>query len=154
MTSSQDPAGPTTTGRRRSGTPRAHGIDEILAAARAGVDRVEPAELAALMADGAHVVDIRPARTREPEGHLPGATVIDRLVLEWRLDPASAHRMEGGPSHEDLVIVMCNEGYYSSLAARDLRDLGFSRATDLIGGFRAHAAAGLPIQAEPAREVL
>ena len=140
-------------GRRRAEAPGGHGIDEILAAARRGVDRVEPAELAAAQAAGAHVIDIRSAATREPEGHLPGATVMERLVLEWRLDPSSAHRMAGGPEHDDLVIMVCNEGYYSSLAARDLRDLGFHRATDLVGGFRAYAQAGLPVEEEPARRV-
>jgi rhodanese-related sulfurtransferase len=140
-------------GRRRADSPVGHGIDEILAASREGVERVDPRELAALQADGAHVLDIRSAVTREPEGHVPGATVIERLVLEWRLDPGSAHRMEGGPDREDLVVVMCNEGYYSSLAARDLRDLGFTRATDLVGGFRAYREAGLPVTEEPARAV-
>ena len=140
-------------GRRRAEAPGGHGIDEILAAARRGVDRVEPAELAAAQAAGAHVIDIRSAATREPEGHLPGATVMERLVLEWRLDPSSAHRMASGPEHDDLVIMVCNEGYYSSLAARDLRDLGFHRATDLVGGFRAYAQAGLPIDEEPTRYV-
>lgn len=100
------------------------------------------------------MLDLRSAATRESEGHIPGATVIERLVLEWRLDPSSAHRMAGGPEHGDLVVMVCNEGFYSSLAARDLRDLGFHRATDLIGGFRAYADAGLPAAAEPTREVL
>ena len=140
-------------GRRRAEAPGGHGIDEILAAARRGVYRVEPAELAAAQAAGAHVIDIRSAATRESEGHLPGATVMERLVLEWRLDPSSAHRMAGGPELDDLAIMVCNEGYYSSLAARDLRDLGFHRATDLVGGFRAYARAGLPVETEPARRV-
>lgn len=126
----------------------------MLAAARAGTERVHPEELSALLAQGAHVIDIRPVTTRDAEGHLPGATVIDRLVLEWRLDPLSAHRMAGGPEHDDLVVVLCNEGFYSSLAARDLRDLGFHRATDLVGGFRACAAAGLSTAEEPTRQVL
>ncbi|WP_262425757.1 rhodanese-like domain-containing protein [Brachybacterium sp. Z12] len=99
------------------------------------------------------MIDIRSVATREPEGHIPGATVIERLVLEWRLDPGSAHRMPEGPGHDDLVVVVCNEGYYSSLAARDLRDLGFHRATDLIGGFRGYRAAGLAVEAEPSRSV-
>ncbi|GAA4529838.1 rhodanese-like domain-containing protein [Brachybacterium paraconglomeratum] len=141
-------------GRRRAGAPAPHSIDEVLDAARQGVHRLAPEELAAAQAQGAHVIDIRSAATRGPEGHLPGATVIERLVLEWRLDPGSAHRMDGGPEHDDLVVVVCNEGYYSSLAARDLRDLGFHRATDLVGGFRAHAEAGLPTTVEPTREIL
>ena len=140
-------------GRRRADSPARHSIEEILDASRRGVERIDPADLPALLADGAHVIDIRNATTRGPEGHLPGATVIDRLVLEWRLDPRSSHRMEGGPEYEDLIVVVCNEGSYSSLAARDLRDLGFERATDLVGGFRAHLAAGLPVQEEPTRVV-
>ncbi|GAA1285084.1 rhodanese-like domain-containing protein [Brachybacterium alimentarium] len=140
-------------GRRRADSPAQHSIDEILAASRAGVERVEPAALPALIEQGAHVIDIRPVTMREPEGHIPGAIVIDRLVLEWRLDPSSADRMSEGPEHEDLVIVVCNEGYYSSLAARDLRDLGFHRATDLIGGFRAYAGAEQPVAVEPTRSV-
>lgn len=142
-----------TGGRRRAGATVPHGIDEVLDAARQGVDRLTPEGLLDAQAQGAHVFDIRSAATREPEGHIPGATVIERLVLEWRLDPGSAHRMAGGPEHDELVVVVCNEGFYSSLAARDLRDLGFHRATDLIGGFRGYADAGLPVQAEPARSV-
>ncbi|AXK44374.1 rhodanese-like domain-containing protein [Brachybacterium saurashtrense] len=140
-------------GRRRAETPAGRGVEELLAAARRGVDRLEPAELAAAQEAGAHVIDIRSAVTREPEGHIPGATVVERLVLEWRMDPGSAHRMEGGPGHDDLVVLVCNEGYSSSLAARDLRDLGFHRATDLVGGFRAYRAAGLPVATEPSRHV-
>lgn len=111
-------------------------IDEILADARAGTERVEPEDLSRLQAEGACVIDIRTDATRVPAGEIPGALVIDRLVLEWRLDPESGHSHPSGPSRDDLVIVVCNEGYYSSLAARDLRHLGFHRATDLVGGFR------------------
>ncbi|WP_232820336.1 rhodanese-like domain-containing protein [Brachybacterium sp. YJGR34] len=140
-------------GRRRAAAASAHSIDEILEASRRGVDRIAPHRLLALMEQGAHVLDIRPAAFREAEGHLPGATVIERLVLEWRLDPGSAERMDDGPEHDDLVVVVCTEGFYSSLAARDLRDLGFHRATDLIGGVRAYRAAGLPVQVEATRSV-
>lgn len=140
-------------GRRRAEAPAQHSIEEILEAARQGVERISPEDLPAAQAQGAHVIDIRSVATREPEGHIPGATVIERLVLEWRLDPGSEHRMPEGPGHDDLVVVVCNEGYYSSLAARDLRDLGFHRATDLLGGFRGYRAAGLPIEAEPTRSV-
>ena len=88
-------------------TPRS--IDEVLADSRDGVDRVEPAQLHSLLeGDGAHVIDVRSAITRDVEGHIPGAVVVERLVLEWRLDPASPHRMEGGPKHTDLVVVVCN----------------------------------------------
>lgn len=119
-------------------------VDEILSAARSGLERVEPVDLPLLQAEGACVIDIRTETTRHPEGEIPGALVIDRLVLEWRLDPHSGATHTAAPGRDELVVVVCNEGYYSSLAARDLRDLGFHRATDLIGGFRAYASAGLP----------
>lgn len=127
------------------------GIDQFLASAREGLTRVRPGDLEAARDRGAFVVDIRPSETRTVEGHIPGAVVIDRLVLEWRLDPTSGAAMTGGPTRDDLVIVVCNEGFASSLAARDLQWLGFPRATDLIGGFRAYAAAGGTVQTEPTR---
>lgn len=111
------------------------GIDRLLADAREGLTRVQPDELAARQGDGAFVVDVRPSETRIVEGHIPGAVVIDRLVLEWRLDPTCGASMPDGPGLDDEVIVVCNEGYASSLAARDLQRLGFHRATDLVGGF-------------------
>ena len=125
------------------------GIDRLLADAREGLTRVPPDELAARQRDGAFVVDVRPSETRTVEAHIPGAVVIDRLVLEWRLDPTSGASIPDGPGLDDEVIVVCNEGYASSLAARDLQRLGFHRATDLVGGFRAYAAAGGQVQKEP-----
>lgn len=127
------------------------GIDQFLVSAREGLTRVRPGELEVARDRGAFVVDIRPSETRTVEGHIPGAVVIDRLVLEWRLDPTSGGAIAGGPSRDDLVIVVCNEGFASSLAARDLQRLGFRRATDLIGGFRAYAASGGTVQNEPTR---
>jgi len=112
-------------------------IDALLAAARAGLDRVQPAELPAEIAAGALVVDIRPVEQRRRNGELPGAVVIDRNVLEWRLDPTSRHRIPGADDPERRVIVVCNEGFSSSLAAATLRELGLTRATDLVGGFQA-----------------
>jgi len=112
------------------------GIDEILAAARARLDRVEPEDLAGELAAGALVVDTRPVEQRERDGALPGAIVIDRNVLEWRLDPACPNRIPEA-SYERRVIVVCNEGFSSSLAAATLRDIGVVRATDLAGGFQA-----------------
>lgn len=112
-------------------------IDALLAEARTGLDRVAPADLAAEMAAGALVVDTRPADQRDRDGQLPGAVVVDRNVLEWRLDPTSPHRI---PEADDLnrrVIVVCNEGFSSSLAAAMLRRLGLHRATDLAGGYQA-----------------
>lgn len=115
-------------GRRR--------IDEILADARARLDRVEAGDLAAEQAAGALVVDTRPLEQRERDGALPGAIVIDRNVLEWRLDPTSPNKIpEAG--YDRRVIIVCNEGFSSSLAAATLRDIGIARATDLAGGFQA-----------------
>ena len=119
---------------------RSSAIDRLLADARAGLDRVAPADLAAEVAAGALVVDIRPAANREEEGGLPGAVVIERIHLEWRLDPTSPDRIEGAAA-DRRVIVVCNEGYSSSLAAATLRQLGVTRATDLVGGYRAWRAA-------------
>ncbi|GGB31929.1 hypothetical protein GCM10011492_23270 [Flexivirga endophytica] len=79
--------------------------------------------------------------------------MIDRLVLEWRLDPTSGAAMDGAPGFDDVIVVVCNEGYSSSIAARDLQRLGFRRATDLIGGFRQYAADGHPVVPEPTRVV-
>ena len=89
------------------------------------------------MRDGALVVDIRPVEQRSRDGELEGAVVIDRNVFEWRLDPASEHRIAEVSGYEQRVIVVCNEGYQSSLAAATLQDLGLLRATDLVGGFQA-----------------
>ena len=114
-------------------------IDRFLHDVRRGAARIEPAELAAAMADGALVVDIRPESDRRADGDLPGALVIERIHLEWRLDPTSPDRIEEA-SPGRRVVVVCNEGYSSSLAARTLRDLGVHRASDLVGGYRAWRA--------------
>jgi rhodanese-related sulfurtransferase len=90
-------------------------------------------------------VDIRPHANRAAEGEIPGAIPVERIHLEWRLDPHGEHRLPGF-TEQSVVIVICNEGYASSLAARDLQDLGLPHATDLIGGFRAWRAAGLAVQ--------
>jgi rhodanese-related sulfurtransferase len=112
-------------------------VDALLAEARAGLDRVAPADLAAELAAGALVVDTRPAEQRSRDGGLPGAVVIDRNVLEWRLDPTSPHRIPEAGDPDRRVIVVCNEGFSSSLAAATLRRLGLRRATDLAGGYQA-----------------
>jgi rhodanese-related sulfurtransferase len=109
-------------------------VDRLLEVARAGLDRVRSADLADELAAGALVVDIRPVEQRDGDGELPGAVVIDRNVLEWRLDPTSPHRI-AGMRPDRRVIIVCQEGYASSLAAATLRDLGLHRATDLVGGF-------------------
>ncbi|GIG62863.1 hypothetical protein Lfu02_72350 [Longispora fulva] len=117
-------------------------IDDLLEAARAGLRRVDSHEAAAAVAHGALLVDIRPVAQRGAEGYIPGALVIERNVLEWRLDPASDARLPQA-SRERPVIVFCSAGYASSLAAASLRALGL-HATDLIGGFQDWAACGYP----------
>jgi rhodanese-related sulfurtransferase len=112
-------------------------IDELLAAARARLDRVSAERLDAEQEAGALVVDIRTVEQRARDGALDGAVVIDRNVLEWRLDPTSDHRIDAVADHDQRIVVVCNEGYQSSLAAATLQDLGLHRATDLIGGFQA-----------------
>jgi rhodanese-related sulfurtransferase len=112
-------------------------IDLLLEDARRGLKRVHPADLASEMAAGALVVDTRPVDQRLADGELPGAIVIDRNVLEWRLDPSCPHHIPEASDPEMRIIVVCNEGYSSSLAAGTLRRLGLARATDLVGGFQA-----------------
>jgi rhodanese-related sulfurtransferase len=120
-------------------------IDELLAAARARLNRVSPDKAAALVAEGAVLVDTRPQWQRDDEGTLPGALVIERNHLEWRLDPTSDARIPEATDHDVRWIVVCSEGYSSSLAAASLQDLGLRNATDLDGGFRGWKAAGLPV---------
>ena len=121
-------------------------ISEVLEQARSRLDRLGPAEAWAAVQDGALLVDIRPQAQRAAEGEVPGALIIERNVLEWRLDPASDARLPEAGSYDLRVIVMCSAGYTSSLAAASLQDLGLSAATDLEGGFQAWARAGLPVQ--------
>ena len=118
-------------------------IDRALLVARDGLDRVPPEALAQERADGALVVDLRPESDRRADGELPGAVVVERIHLEGRLDPTSAHRLTG-VTGDSRVVLVCNEGYASSLAAAALRDLGLARATDLVGGYRGWAASGAP----------
>jgi rhodanese-related sulfurtransferase len=124
-------------------------IDDLLARARARIVRVTPREAAARIADGALLVDIRPAAQRLREGEVPGSLVVERNVLEWRFDPASDARLPQATGYDVDVIVLCSEGYTSSLAADALLSLGLHRATDVIGGFHAWAAAGLPTTGTP-----
>ena len=119
-------------------------MEQLLDLARAGLDRVSPADAATAMARGALLVDIRPVGLREADGEIPGAIVIDRNVLEWRLDPSSAHRIPEVDEHK-MVIIVCDEGYASSLAAATLQQLGLPRASDLVGGFQAWKRSGLPV---------
>ena len=108
---------------------------------RRHLDRVVARDLPAEIAQGALVVDVRPREQRERDGPLPGALVVDRNVLEWRLDPTSPHRAPEAGDPGRRIIVVCNEGYSSSLAAHTLQQLGLARATDLVGGFQAWLAA-------------
>jgi rhodanese-related sulfurtransferase len=123
-------------------------VDELLARARAGLRRVAPTEALGRVRAGGVLVDIRPAAQRAAEGHVegsvPGAVVVERNVLEWRFDPASEARLPFVEGYDLDVIVLCSEGYTSSLAAASLQDLGLHLATDVEGGFRAWVAAGLP----------
>jgi rhodanese-related sulfurtransferase len=122
-------------------------IDQVLEKARRRLVRVEPEQAAVELARGALLVDTRTSAQRAEQGEIPGAIVIDRTVLEWRLDPTSPSRIEEIMDHQMRVIVVCAEGYSSSLAAASLQDIGLVNATDLIGGFEAWKAAGLPIRA-------
>ncbi|TXS11779.1 sulfurtransferase [Streptomyces sp. adm13(2018)] len=122
------------------------GIDELLEQVRSGLDRIEPrAAHEAYETGEALLVDTRYAALRERDGLIPGALVVERNELEWRLDPRGSHRAPEATGHDLLVVVLCNEGYASSLAAESLRRLGLHRATDVIGGFQAWKAAGLPV---------
>ncbi|WP_280495174.1 rhodanese-like domain-containing protein [Nocardia farcinica] len=118
-------------------------IDRMLELARAGLRRIYAWELPEALARGALLVDIRPQAQRDREGTLPGALVIERNVLEWRLDPSSSARLALATDHDVEWIVVCSEGYTSSLAAASLQQLGLHRATDLVGGYQALKAAGL-----------
>jgi rhodanese-related sulfurtransferase len=116
-------------------------VSSFLEECRRDLVRVDPADLASVAAAGALVVDIRPVEQRERDGELPGAVVIDRNVLEWRLDPTSPHRITGMDDPDRTIVIVCNEGYASSLAAHTLQRLGLRNATDLTGGYQAWLAA-------------
>ncbi|MFF4284692.1 rhodanese-like domain-containing protein [Streptomyces sp. NPDC001633] len=127
-------------------------IDALLADARRQLGRrIAPEEAAAVQQAGGLLVDIRYAELRDRDGTIPGALIVERNELEWRLDPTGAHRVPEATHHDLPVVVICNEGYASSLAALSLRHLGLHRATDLIGGFQAWRAAGLPVEEENPR---
>ena len=119
-------------------------IDDLLAEARGGLTRLRPEAAFALLTDGAALVDIRSLEQRIVEGEVPGAIIIGRNVLEWRLDPSSEARIPALARADVQIIVMCSEGYASTLAAASLRRIGVREATYLDGGFQAWKAAGLP----------
>jgi rhodanese-related sulfurtransferase len=121
-------------------------VEQMLSEARARLRRLSPNEAYEEVAKTkAILVDIRPEGQREIEGSIPGALIVERNVLEWRLDPTSNTRLPVATDHDKQVIVFCSEGYTSSLAAAALQGLGLWRATDIVGGFHAWSAAGLPI---------
>ncbi len=124
--------------------PGARGIDEILASTRARLLRLTPRQAFREASDGGVLIDIRPAAQRAEQGEIPGSTVVERNHLEWRLDPGCDARLPWVTGYDYRVIVFCVDGYTSSLAAAALQDLGLHRATDVIGGFRAWTAEGLP----------
>ena len=121
-------------------------IDQVLDKARRRLQRVTPAQAAREQAAGALLVDTRTYEQRTRDGAIPGAVVVDRTVFEWRLDPSSPNRIPEAADHAVRVIVICAHGYSSSLAAASLQDLGLVNATDIIGGFEAWKAAGLPVE--------
>jgi rhodanese-related sulfurtransferase len=124
-------------------------VDQLLAEARRRLRRVRPDEASTAIGDGAALVDIRSDSQRRRDGVVPGSIVINRNELEWRADPASDYRDARIADPERRVILMCNEGYQSSLAAATLQELGIERATDLEGGFQAWRTAGLPVEPDP-----
>ena len=120
-------------------------VDRLLAVARACIEpRVRATELEAELAGGSLVVDIRPSEQRTRDGELPGAIVVDRNVLEWRLDPTSPYRLDEAADPDRRVVIVCDEGYQSSLVAATLRELGRTDVTDLDGGYQAWRARAVP----------
>jgi rhodanese-related sulfurtransferase len=113
--------------------------DDILRHARARIGRVQPDQLASVAAAGGLIIDIRPAEQRRTEGELEGAIVVERNVLEWRLDPTGSHRLPDVRGYDQPVVIVCSAGYASSLAAASLADLGFTQTADLDGGYQAWA---------------
>jgi rhodanese-related sulfurtransferase len=127
-------------------------VDELLERARSRLERLEPSQAEAATRIGrALLIDIRSDTQRARDGLVPGALVVPRNVLEWRCDPASRHRDPRIDGRVHTLILICDEGYQSSLAAATLHDLGLTRTTDVIGGFRAWRGAGLAVEATTPR---
>ncbi|MFG1710346.1 rhodanese-like domain-containing protein [Nonomuraea sp. M3C6] len=137
----ESPGGPTTTCEYAAPATE---VDRLLARTLAGLHRLHPAEAWAAVRRGGMIADTRPESQRRAAGEIPGAVVIERNHLEWRLDPTCEFRIPEATSHDIHWIVICAEGYSSSLAAAVLRELGLYNATDVIGGFDAWVEAGLP----------
>jgi rhodanese-related sulfurtransferase len=121
-------------------------IEDLLERARSRLERLEPRAAHAAVRAGALLIDIRSEGQRASDGLVPGALFVARNVLEWRCDPGCAHRDPRIDGHARWLILMCDEGCQSSLAAATLHELGLTRTTDLIGGFQAWRAAGLPVE--------
>ena len=133
----------------RTAPPGARPVSELLEQARRRLARLEPAQAWAAMRDGALLVDIRPQAQRDIEGDVPGALVIERNVLEWRCDPTSEAALPQAVDDDVEWVVLCSEGYTSSLVAASLRDLGLHNATDVVGGYRSLADTGVLAQLTP-----
>ncbi|MGP0029900.1 MAG: rhodanese-like domain-containing protein [Acidimicrobiales bacterium] len=126
------------------------GVDELLHEARRHLARADAHRTRQILDEGGLLIDIRPAAQRAASGHVPGALIVERNDLEWRLDPAGSHRLPEAGDAERTVVVMCQEGYASSLAAASLVAMGRRNSTDLAGGFAAWQAAGYPtVPSEP-----
>jgi rhodanese-related sulfurtransferase len=121
-------------------------VNDLLDAARARYTRIEPVAAYHAVADGALLIDTRDGDQRRRDGLIPGALVIDRTVLEWRVDPSSGASHPQIPGLDARMILLCDQGYSSSLAVASLLDLGATDVTDIIGGFQAWRAAGLPVE--------
>jgi rhodanese-related sulfurtransferase len=126
-------------------------VDALYAQAAARIERLEPAVALEAIADGAAMVDIRSDSARERDGIVPGSLHVPRTVLEWRLDPASPWRSPHAPDLDAQILLICDHGFSSVLAAASLVDLGFARAGDVVGGFEAWRGAGLPVASVPSR---
>jgi rhodanese-related sulfurtransferase len=120
------------------------GVDRLLADARERLRRVDAEQARQILHDGGLLIDIRPAAQRAAFGEVPGALIVERNDLEWRLDPRGSHRLPEADDADRTVVIMCQEGYASSLGAASLISLGRPHTTDLDGGFAAWKAAGLP----------
>lgn len=125
--------------------PGSRSVDELLADARSRLQRLTPQEAHVAVTAGAVLVDIRPGWQRAENGDVPSALIVERNHLEWRFDPECDARLPDATGYDVQVVVLCQEGYTSSLAADALRSLGLHRATDVIGGFDAWEATGLPV---------
>jgi rhodanese-related sulfurtransferase len=135
------------------GVPRTT-LDDLLREARSGLDRLEPEQAFAAQRDGALLIDTRSSDERRREGVIPGSLHIPRSVLEWRLDPDADPTFHNPHVNglDQLLILVCAHGYSTSLAAATLQELGFTRATDVVGGFVSWRERGLPVHAAPAND--